>query len=152
MIPQPPSTRLARRTLYVSLSPTLAHALTSPQDGQSSPFLSFINSATAYANISDLLGSSYTTFQANIASALETSASSLVPSQDPTVIAGYKAIYNTTASLMNTPVGQVEILLSLTGTTQNSNKIIAIQAALQHPFRWVLAVSARERRDANRRA
>lgn len=105
-------------------------------NGQSSPFLSFINSATAYANISDLLGSYYTTFQQNIASALETSASTLVPSTDAGVLEGYKAIYNTTVQLMGTPIGQVELLLSLTGTSQSSDKIIAIQAALQHPFRY----------------
>ncbi|KIP02326.1 hypothetical protein PHLGIDRAFT_130794 [Phlebiopsis gigantea 11061_1 CR5-6] len=110
-----------------------ANSTTLP-NGQSSPFLSFINSATAYANISALLGDYYTTFQANIASALETSASTLVPSQYPEVAEGYKAIYNTTASLLNTPIGQIEILLSLTGTSQSTNKVIAIQAALQHPF------------------
>ncbi|EKM50834.1 uncharacterized protein PHACADRAFT_264347 [Phanerochaete carnosa HHB-10118-sp] len=103
-------------------------------NGQSSPFLSFINSATAYANISDLLGSYYTTFQENITSALQTSSSTLVPSTDTGVIAGYEAIYNTTVQLMGTPIGQMEILLSLTGTTQSTDKVVAIQAALQHPF------------------
>ncbi len=106
--------------------------------GASSPFLSFINSATAYANISDLVGlDTYQSFQANIASAIETSASSLVPSTDPTVQEGYKAIYNATANMMMTPVGQIEILLSLTGSSQGGANSIAIQAALQHPFRWV---------------
>jgi len=33
-----------------------------------------------------------------------------------------------------TPIGQVEILLSLTGTTVGGAQSIAIQAALQHPF------------------
>ena len=56
-----------------------------------------------------------------------------MPSQDPTVIAGYKAIYNATAALLATPIGQIEILLSLTGSPQGANTI-AIQAALQHPF------------------
>ena len=126
-------------TLVRSLCPTRPSRLTIPQpNGQSSPFLSFINSATAYANISDLLGDYYTTFQTNIASALETSASTLVPSQYPEVVEGYKAIYNTTASLLGTPIGQIEILLSLTGTSQSTNKVIAIQAALQHPFRCVV--------------
>ncbi|PSR72212.1 hypothetical protein PHLCEN_2v11919 [Hermanssonia centrifuga] len=112
------------------------YASTSPQStGASSPFLSFINSATAYANISDLVGlDTYQSFQANIASAIETSASSLVPSTDPTVQEGYKAIYNATANMMMTPVGQIEILLSLTGSSQGGANSIAIQAALQHPF------------------
>lgn len=57
-----------------------------------------------------------------------------MPSQDPTVIAGYKAIYQTTANVLTTPVGQVEILLSLTGTAVGGAQSVAIQAALQHPF------------------
>ncbi|KAI0339756.1 GMC oxidoreductase [Trametopsis cervina] len=107
---------------------------TLPNGVSESTFLSFINSATGYANISDLVGlDSYQSFQANIASAIDSSAASLVPSQDPTVIAGYKAIYNATANMMLTPVGQVEILLSLTETQQNT-RVVAVQAALQHPM------------------
>lgn len=102
----------------------------------SASFLSFVNSATAYANISDLVGlDTYQSFQANVASAIQTSATSLSPSQDPTVLAGYKTIYNATANLMLQPIGQVEILLSLTGTAQGGGGSIAVQAALQHPLR-----------------
>lgn len=104
-------------------------------DGKSTPFLSFINSATAYANISDLLGPDFApTFHQNIVSQLDQSATSLVPSQDSNVVAGYKAIYSATANMLSTPVGQVEILLSLTGTSDGGAQSIAIQAALQHPF------------------
>ncbi|KAI0074676.1 alcohol oxidase [Panus rudis PR-1116 ss-1] len=104
-------------------------------NGQSTPFLSFINSATAYANISDLVGPDFTpSFHDEITSALDSSASSLVPSQDPAVIAGYKAIYTQTANILTTQAGQVEILLSLTGTAQGGAQSLAIQAALQHPF------------------
>ena len=111
------------------------HLLSTQSDGKSTPFLSFINSATAYANVSDLLGPDFApTFHQNIASTLDQSASSLVPSQDSSVIAGYKAIYNTTASILMTQIGQVEILLSLTGTAAGGAQSIAIQAALQHPF------------------
>lgn len=67
-------------------------------------------------------------------SAIDTSATSLVPSTDPTVIEGYKAIYNATANFLNSPAGQIEILLSLTGTAQAGDRSVAIQAALQHPF------------------
>lgn len=113
------------------------------QDGSSPAFLSFINSATAYANISDLVGlGDYQSVVANIGSAIETSASSLVPSQDPTVIAGYKAIYNVTTNMMLSPVGQVELLLSLTGTAQGGAQSIAVQAALQHPLRRVNIMSS----------
>ncbi|KAI0698246.1 GMC oxidoreductase [Cytidiella melzeri] len=111
------------------------HASNSLPNGVSeATFLSFINSATAYANLSDLVGlDTYQSFQANIMSSLDSSAASLSPSQDPTVIAGYKTIYNVTANLMLSQVGQVEILLSLTGTPQGA-QTVAIQAALQHPL------------------
>lgn len=100
--------------------------------GGSSAFLSFINSATAYVNITSLLGNSASSFQNDIVNALESSASSLVPSTDSTVIEGYKAIYNVSArDLLMSPLGHVEILLSLTTST------VAVQAALQRPFRYV---------------
>ena len=100
--------------------------------------MSFINSATAYANLSDLVGlDSYQAFHDNVVSAIDTSASTLLPSSDPTVIAGYKAIYNATANFLTQQIGQVEILLSLTGTPQGA-QTVAIQAALQHPFRCVV--------------
>ncbi|EPQ56218.1 glucose-methanol-choline oxidoreductase [Gloeophyllum trabeum ATCC 11539] len=96
----------------------------------SSPeFLSFINSATAYINISTLVADP-NTFKSEIAGALDSSASSLVPSQYSQVVNGYKAIYNTNLNdLFTTSVGQMEILLSLVG-----DKSVAIQAALQRPF------------------
>ncbi|GBE89411.1 GMC oxidoreductase [Sparassis latifolia] len=94
------------------------------------PFLSYINSATAYVNISVLLGSSAaSSLYTSIANSLESSASTLVPSQYPEVVEGYKTIYNATLSQFNSAVGQMEILLALTG-----DGTIAIQAALQHPF------------------
>ncbi|KAI0684004.1 GMC oxidoreductase [Cytidiella melzeri] len=111
------------------------HASNTLPDGISeSAFLSYINSATAYANLSDLVGlDTFQSFYANVMSAIDTSAATLLPSQDPGVIAGYKAIYKATANLMLSQVGQVEILLSLTGTPQGA-QTIAIQAALQHPL------------------
>lgn len=57
------------------------------------------------------------------------------PSQDPNVLAGYKAIYNATAALLATEVGAMEVLLSITGTAAGGAKSVAIQAALQHPLR-----------------
>ncbi|RDX48422.1 GMC oxidoreductase [Lentinus brumalis] len=100
--------------------------------GQNSPaFLSFINSATAYVNITDLLGDFASDFKTQIASQLSTS---LVPSTDATVVKGYETIYNTTLNtFLTSPVGQVEILLALTNSGTDSN-VLQIQAALQHPF------------------
>ncbi|EMD39391.1 hypothetical protein CERSUDRAFT_47053 [Gelatoporia subvermispora B] len=110
-----------------------ANATTLP-DGTSSPFLSFINSATAYANITNLLGDGASAFQSQIAGELAQSSMTLVPSQNPEVVAGYEAIYNVTLNqFLMSPVGQVEILLSLTGTALGAQSI-TIQAALQHPF------------------
>ena len=97
--------------------------------------MSFINSATCYANVSNIFQTDdWQSFIKQTTDALESSASTLVPSQDPTVIAGYKAIYNATAQLLSSPIGQVEILMSLTASAQAGDHGIAIQAALQHPF------------------
>ena len=51
--------------------------------------------------------------------------------QDPTVVAGYDAIYNVSQQLLDTPLGHIEVLLSLTGKGQTVN----VQVALQRPFR-----------------
>ncbi|THH29224.1 hypothetical protein EUX98_g4966 [Antrodiella citrinella] len=112
-----------------------AGSATNLPNGQSSPFLSFINSATAYANITDLFGFDFApTFEAEVASSLQTSRNTIVPSQYEQVRLGYEAIFNSTLALMNSPIGQIELLLSLTGTAVGGDQSIAIQAALQHPF------------------
>ncbi|KAG6891131.1 hypothetical protein C0992_010426 [Termitomyces sp. T32_za158] len=90
--------------------------------------MSFINSATAYVNASVLFDDP-AGFASGINSALASSVSNLVPSQDSEVIEGYKAIYQTTQKLITQDVGQVELLLSI-----NSPNTITIQAAIQHPF------------------
>jgi choline dehydrogenase len=56
------------------------------------------------------------------------------PSADPTVKAGYEAIYKANADMMMTQIGQLELLFSLTGTPQGGDQSLAVQAALQHPF------------------
>ncbi|KAF9808497.1 hypothetical protein IEO21_07876 [Rhodonia placenta] len=100
----------------------------------STPFLSFINSATAYVNFSALIAAPETYAQ-QIADAVDSSASTLVPSQYSEVVEGYKAIYNLTAQkLLLSSIGDMEILLSLTGAGQYEPQVISIQAALQHPF------------------
>jgi len=100
----------------------------------SSPFLSFINSATAYVNFSTLV-SAPSTYASEIAAAVDSSAATLVPSQYSEVVEGYKAIYNLTAQqLLMSSIGDMEILLTLTGNGANEPQVISIQAALQHPF------------------
>lgn len=50
---------------------------------------------------------------------------------DSGVIAGYQAIYNTTAtSIWESPIGQIELLFM----NSDSNGDIGITAALQHPY------------------
>jgi len=105
-------------------------------DGQSSPFLSFINSATFYANVSDLIGSydASVTFQKQILDDL-TNSLSLIPSKDTGVIEGYKALYLANAQkILLTRVGQVEVLLYATGNMGGGDQTISIQLALQHPY------------------
>jgi choline dehydrogenase len=82
--------------------------------GRSSPFLSFINSATCYANSSDLIGSydDAATFQKQVLDDLENSASTFIPSKDPGVIEGYKALYRANAEkILLSRVGQVEVVV-----------------------------------------
>ncbi|KAH9921085.1 GMC oxidoreductase [Amylocystis lapponica] len=87
----------------------------------SSPFLSFVNSATGYVNFSTLLGANAQAESQSILSTIDSSASSL-------------AIYNVSATqFVPGAVGVMEILLSLTGSGAGK-QTIAIQAAMQHPF------------------
>ena len=105
--------------------------LSDPTLANSPEFLSYINSAIAYVNISDLIGLDYVqTFASQQASALQSSLSSFTSSSDSTVQAGYTAIYNNIATnFLTSSIGQVEILFS-----PIFNGSITIQAALQHPL------------------
>ncbi|EJF64278.1 GMC oxidoreductase [Dichomitus squalens LYAD-421 SS1] len=99
-------------------------------DGNTAVFMSFINSATAYVNITNLLGDFASQFQQEIAANYSSSLANLCPSTDATVQKGYELIHNTTLNtLLTSPIGQVEILLSLVSAGS-----ISVQAALQHPF------------------
>lgn len=78
-------------------------------NGTSTPFLSFINSAIAYANSTDLFGLDFPAqLQQELLANLSADAQTLVPSDDDTVREGYKAIYTTTVEkLLTTQIGQV---------------------------------------------
>jgi choline dehydrogenase len=97
--------------------------------------MSFVNSAVAYINASTLFTANTGEFQTNIRNAMAASAQNLVPSKSPEVIEGYKAIYSATEKLIPEGMGQIELLLSI-----NSPGAIAIQAALQHPYRCFFIV------------
>ncbi len=105
-------------------------------NGTNSPIQSFINSAIAYANITDLLGDWAPTLHQEVTANMTSFSQNRFynPSSDPTVTAGYEAIYQANANMMLTQIGQVELLLSLTGTAQGGPGSFAVQAALQHPF------------------
>ncbi|KAJ8508635.1 hypothetical protein ONZ45_g9111 [Pleurotus djamor] len=93
-------------------------------------FLSYVNSAIAYVNLSTLLGG-------EAASALKSQIISGAPSSlasgnsgNAEVFEGDKAIYSAVANnVFGTDIGQAELLLSL-----NSAGTVALQAGLQHPF------------------
>ena len=106
-------------------------------EGQSSPFLSYVNSAIAYVNLSTAFGNTESAnyFQDQILGAIDTSANDLCPSKDESVINGYKTIYRTTAEkLLLSGVGHLEILLWATGTSATEEQTLAVQVALQHPL------------------
>ncbi|KAH9479090.1 GMC oxidoreductase family protein Mala s 12 [Psilocybe cubensis] len=94
-------------------------------------FLSFINDAVAFVNVTALFGGPdpVPVFQKQIIDAMEESSKTLVPSIYPEVVEGYKAIYETTANKFLPDVAQLEMLMSLI-----SPGTVSIQAALQHPF------------------
>ncbi|KAJ3834488.1 hypothetical protein F5878DRAFT_355510 [Lentinula raphanica] len=93
-------------------------------------FLSYINSATAYVNLTTLLGSdSASALISSAQAAVDSSTTSFLPLGDSTVAAGYKAIYDTiTNQFYSGSSGQIELLLSITSTN------VLIQAAIQHPL------------------
>ncbi|KAG8919964.1 hypothetical protein FRC01_001012 [Tulasnella sp. 417] len=104
-------------------------------NGTGNPIASFVNSAIAYTNITDLLGDYAAAFQQEVIANMSASTNdrALNPSSDPTVTKGYQTVYQATVDQMLTPAGQVELLLAMTGTSAGQDTF-AVQAGLQHPF------------------
>ena len=96
-------------------------------------FLAVVNAATAYVNITAILGeSNKTEIIQNIKDTIDASVS-LVPSDSDQVRAGYRAVFAKTIELFETTATpNVEILMSITGAGS-----IGMQASLQHPMRCV---------------
>lgn len=110
-------------SIYASNSATAS----SPQ------FLSYINSATSYSNLTTIFGAdAAAALVSSISSSIDSSASSIVPSTDSEVLAGYKAISAATTSILASEVGAIEMILNLA-----SPGSIGIIVALQHPLRFV---------------
>lgn len=85
---------------------------------------SYTNSATAFASSEQIMGSGLQDYL-NQVTKNRTAAVKALPAPDP-VKAGYDAIYQAKVDMLNSSVGQMELLLSLTFGS------IQVQAALQH--------------------
>jgi choline dehydrogenase len=96
---------------------------------KSKEFLSFINDCVAFANASLLFEGNHTQFRDSVLATIDNSTQTLVPSKAPEVIAGYKKIFNLTATKFFDDTAQIELLMSLI-----SPGTVAIQAAIQHPY------------------
>ncbi|KAJ9633557.1 hypothetical protein H2204_006940 [Knufia peltigerae] len=91
-------------------------------------FLSYVNSAVAYINATNIFGAGAEDLKNTILSQLDSAAAAA--GTDETVVAGYKAIYETTVNkIFSSPIGQIELLIG-----NNLNGTINIGASLQHPF------------------
>lgn len=91
-------------------------------------FLSYVNSAVAYVNATTFFGTGLGALQSSIVGQID----DFPPpgSSDATVMAGYKAIYETTVNtILTSPIGQLEMLLA-----NNADGAIRITASLQHPY------------------
>ncbi|KXN90305.1 Versicolorin B synthase [Leucoagaricus sp. SymC.cos] len=98
---------------------------------QSPEFLSFINDAIAYVNMTNLMGADgASTFKQQVQSARENSSSTIPPpSSDSSISEGYKAIYDVLTNTLFDQVSYAELVMALT-----SPGTVTIQVALQHPF------------------
>ncbi|KAJ5750625.1 hypothetical protein N7533_007653 [Penicillium manginii] len=91
-------------------------------------FLTYIDSAIAYVNASNIYPTTLESELSTIQSKLTTYAPNTT--YENTVLEGYKAIYNTTAQIFNSPTGLVELLFM----NSDGNGDVGITAALQHPY------------------
>jgi choline dehydrogenase len=92
-------------------------------------WLSFVNDAVAYLNGDRIFGDGLKKFQDSVTSAMGDS--NPTGTTDKNVTAGYRAIYNTTASvILPSEQGQIELLL----VTSALDGTVGITAALQHPL------------------
>ncbi|KAJ5360177.1 Glucose-methanol-choline oxidoreductase [Penicillium concentricum] len=99
------------------------------KDKNNPKFLTYIDSAVAYVNSTAIYGSKVDEYESKFLASID----QYVPNTtyDDGVVAGYKAICNTTASkIFNSPTGQIELLFM----NSDGNGDIGITAALQHPF------------------
>ncbi|CAG8247947.1 unnamed protein product [Penicillium salamii] len=98
-------------------------------DKNNTNYLSYIDDAIAYVNSTALYGSKVAEYEKKFLAQMDKYTPNTTT--DDGVIAGYKAIYNTTASkIFTSPMGQIELLFM----NSDANGDVGISAALQHPF------------------
>ncbi|KAJ5156593.1 hypothetical protein N7492_009396 [Penicillium capsulatum] len=91
-------------------------------------FLTYIDDAIAYVNSTFMYGNDAASVEAKFLTGIDQYAPNTT--YDEGVIAGYKAICNTTSQIFNSPTGQIELLFM----NSDGNGDIGITAALQHPL------------------
>ncbi|RMZ86808.1 hypothetical protein DV736_g5964, partial [Chaetothyriales sp. CBS 134916] len=93
-------------------------------------FLSYVPDAVAYVNSTTFFGDAVSSIQSTILDEINDYMPTSPGASDETVIAGYKAIYNTTAeTIFPSPLGLIELLIG-----NNLEGKINIGASLQHPL------------------
>ncbi|CAG8931319.1 unnamed protein product [Penicillium salamii] len=98
-------------------------------DKNNTDYLSYIDDAIAYVNSTGLYGSKVGEYEKKFLAQMDKYTPNTTT--DEGVVAGYKAIYNTTAStIFTSPMGQIELLFM----NSDANGDVGISAALQHPF------------------
>ncbi|KAL1737789.1 GMC oxidoreductase-domain-containing protein, partial [Schizophyllum fasciatum] len=96
---------------------------------KSPEFLSYINSATAYVNLTLAAGEAAAKNLTDTAAGYAETYMQTLPTTNDGIKAGYKAVHDVTLDFMAGWVSQLEILFSIT-----TSGAIIIQAALQHPL------------------
>ncbi|KAH7102032.1 alcohol oxidase [Auriculariales sp. MPI-PUGE-AT-0066] len=116
---------------FTTDQPTMGSVYAANGSEASDPkYLSFVNSATAYVNLGTFLGTDGASgFKTDVRDNMYQSSIATVPSNDSTVLAGYKAIYDAKVNLLDGPAPQVELLLAI-----NTAGAVRFTAAIQHPF------------------
>jgi hypothetical protein len=92
-------------------------------------YLTYIDDAVAYVNSTALYGSKVDEYEKTFLDRIDKYSPNTT--YDDGVIAGYKAICNTTASkIFTSPIGQIELLFM----NSDGSGDVGVTAALQHPF------------------
>ncbi|KAF5316355.1 hypothetical protein D9619_006854 [Psilocybe cf. subviscida] len=115
---------------YKAVSETAGDLAATNSDFAKSPeFLSCINDAVAFSNITSLFGEAGAAgFKTAITNELA-NLTALVPSTNAEVIAGQKALYELNLAKFYDNTAQMEFLMSII-----TPGIVGIQAAMQHPY------------------